>query len=380
MNDTTNDTPSETVEQPAAGPAPQPRRLVRYPERGPGAGVAEGLGMYFGLDPVIFRIAFVLLAFAGGSGILAYLVAWVVMPTAGPGDPVTPAARADNEQLMTWAGIGLIVVAAAMLFSGPFDMFGPGGLWALLLIGGGLLLFHTDKNRQETPPAEAGPPPSGAAVPTSPARPPAPQPAPPPAPSSPLGRMTAGLALVAAGLAALLDYAGAVDVGATEYLALLLVVVGGGLLVSTWWGQARGLIGAGIVLLALLAVSVATSSAVHVAGGVGERAWTPATAAEVEPAYELFAGEGVLDLRDVALTEDTHVRAGITFGSLTVLVPEDTAVVVTAQATGGEIDLLGEQMSGLGVDHRIAVDGARGSPELYLDLRVVFGEIIVRHR
>ena len=57
-------------------------------ERGPAshrpgrrlAGVASGLGDYFNVDPVIVRIAFVLLAIAGGLGILAYLVMWWIVP------------------------------------------------------------------------------------------------------------------------------------------------------------------------------------------------------------------------------------------------------------------------------------------------------------
>jgi phage shock protein PspC (stress-responsive transcriptional regulator) len=52
------------------------------------AGVCGGLGEYFELDPVLFRAAFVALAFAGGLGILLYLALWLVVP--GP----VPALRA----------------------------------------------------------------------------------------------------------------------------------------------------------------------------------------------------------------------------------------------------------------------------------------------
>lgn len=44
------------------------------------AGVAGGLGEHFGVDPVWFRIAFVVLALGGGSGILVYLVMWLIIP------------------------------------------------------------------------------------------------------------------------------------------------------------------------------------------------------------------------------------------------------------------------------------------------------------
>jgi len=44
------------------------------------AGVAGGLGEYFDIDPVLFRLMFVLLAFAGAAGILIYIIAWLVIP------------------------------------------------------------------------------------------------------------------------------------------------------------------------------------------------------------------------------------------------------------------------------------------------------------
>jgi len=50
-------------------------------------GVCGGLGEFFDLDPLLFRVAFVVLAFAGGLGILLYLVLWLVVP--GPAMSVT---------------------------------------------------------------------------------------------------------------------------------------------------------------------------------------------------------------------------------------------------------------------------------------------------
>ena len=44
------------------------------------AGIAGGLGEYFHVDPVIIRLLWVLLGFAGGSGILLYLIAWILIP------------------------------------------------------------------------------------------------------------------------------------------------------------------------------------------------------------------------------------------------------------------------------------------------------------
>lgn len=44
------------------------------------AGVCGGLGDYFNIDPTIVRLLFVLLALAGGPGIIVYLVLWLVTP------------------------------------------------------------------------------------------------------------------------------------------------------------------------------------------------------------------------------------------------------------------------------------------------------------
>ena len=44
------------------------------------AGVCAGLGNYFGIDPNIIRILFVLFFLFAGGGILIYLVLWIVMP------------------------------------------------------------------------------------------------------------------------------------------------------------------------------------------------------------------------------------------------------------------------------------------------------------
>ena len=44
------------------------------------AGICGGLGKYFGLDPTILRLVFVLLMIFAGTGLLAYLIMWLVIP------------------------------------------------------------------------------------------------------------------------------------------------------------------------------------------------------------------------------------------------------------------------------------------------------------
>lgn len=58
------------------------RRLYRSPDSRVIAGVCGGLGSYFKMDPVILRILFVLLFFANGVGLLAYIILWIAVPRA----------------------------------------------------------------------------------------------------------------------------------------------------------------------------------------------------------------------------------------------------------------------------------------------------------
>lgn len=58
------------------------RKLYRDKDRGTIAGVCTGLGHYFGIDSVWIKIAFILLIWAGGAGVIAYLVLWIAMPKA----------------------------------------------------------------------------------------------------------------------------------------------------------------------------------------------------------------------------------------------------------------------------------------------------------
>lgn len=44
------------------------------------AGVCGGIGEYFEVDPTLIRLILVVLFFVGFSGILAYFVAWIVIP------------------------------------------------------------------------------------------------------------------------------------------------------------------------------------------------------------------------------------------------------------------------------------------------------------
>lgn len=56
------------------------KKLYRSRDKKLLCGVCAGIGEYFNIDPTVIRVAFVLFACMGGSGILAYLLAAVIMP------------------------------------------------------------------------------------------------------------------------------------------------------------------------------------------------------------------------------------------------------------------------------------------------------------
>lgn len=58
----------------------EPKRLYKSKTNRVFFGVCGGLGEYFNIDPTIFRLIMVLLICEAGSGVLAYLVAAIIMP------------------------------------------------------------------------------------------------------------------------------------------------------------------------------------------------------------------------------------------------------------------------------------------------------------
>jgi phage shock protein C len=58
----------------------QNNRLYRSTENKMIAGVCGGLAEFFGLDPTLVRLVFVVLALLGGHGLLIYLILWIIVP------------------------------------------------------------------------------------------------------------------------------------------------------------------------------------------------------------------------------------------------------------------------------------------------------------
>ena len=56
------------------------KKLKRNSREGIIAGVCEGLGEYFNIDPIIIRLLFFAFALSAGGGIITYIIAWTLIP------------------------------------------------------------------------------------------------------------------------------------------------------------------------------------------------------------------------------------------------------------------------------------------------------------
>lgn len=128
---TATDPPSPRLSRPVEG------RLV--------AGVAQGVAAQLRLDPVVLRLAFVLLTVVNGVGVVAYAALWLFTPSL----PHTGAKRdRDWGQLSAYGAIGLALMAFTMLAGGGAEGF---GTWAIAVVGiGGLVLWQqADEARRQ---------------------------------------------------------------------------------------------------------------------------------------------------------------------------------------------------------------------------------------
>jgi phage shock protein C len=118
-----------------------PRRLRRSREDRLIFGVCGGLGRYFGIDPVLVRIVFVLLVIFGASGVLLYLIGLIAIPSAEPGtEPATatrPFVSASPAVIFgaVLVSAGILLLLARMV-PALGELFGP-----LLLIALGVAVI-----------------------------------------------------------------------------------------------------------------------------------------------------------------------------------------------------------------------------------------------
>ena len=377
------------------------------------AGVAAALGRRYGVDPVLLRVAFVVLTVCGGVGVLLYLLGWLLLPQQGDETSAGEALLGRGRSSMPTAGA---VVLAVSLIPAFFAIgFGdPSALIGLAAAGGGLYLLHRHRGGAgELPPTPgadpgtgpAGPPevnapagtaPAPAGTAATPQTPPGwdplgaapfawdlPEPGPPPtSPARPRSRVTLvtlGVALVVGGAAALV--APAVSwLGAAEVAGLALAVVGTGLVVGSFRRGGRGLIAVALPLAVL--TYVLQAAPVDDLRDVGEPRWQATTVAQLAPAYQLSMGTGHLDLTGLTIPDGGTARTGVTVsvGEAKVFLPPEVDVQLTCSVGTGAVRCLGYQSSGLSTETTVTDTGrdGPGGGTLLLDVRAGTGDVEVR--
>lgn len=352
------------------------------------AGVSSGLGEYFGLDPVLFRVLFATAAFFGGAGILAYLLAWAAIPEQGtahaPVDGWIAALR--RRHIPFWL---VAVVAGLILWAIAFSWWAPGPFFPVVAVVVLLVVFFGRREMQRPTPAEpisltkeetatAAEPPrwvqetrswyaeSVAASRERRRR------------ARPVRYAVLGALAVALITLAALDAISGIPLQVYFWTTLGIVVLG--LLVGL--PLRRAPLGLTPLLIPAIigAVAFAGSSA-SFSDGLGKSEWTPTTVPAAH--YRLAFGEGVLDLRSLP-TQSTPRTVWVTMaaGQVRIVAPKSMNLTVLANVHIGdiEVDKGGSEDGGMGLSRTVHPPaGAVGAP-ITVDVHLADGRVAVeRH-
>jgi len=344
-------------------------------------GVCTGAAKYLNVDPVILRIAFAVLTFIGGAGLILYVAAWFLLPPEGG---TSVAAEwfnlEENEERVRVGGMVVASVVAVLAVVGDSG-WGWGFPWWIFPMGVLLISFVVLKNRRRdhepTQPIDdprlTDPAAYGAAIAEAKterimaaklerAREPR---------STALLVLTASVTAIA--LAVTRIIADANDgTPWTTYVAVALAVVGFGLVVSTFFGNGGALIGIGFILATVLAVGSALPNL-----RIGDQVMQPETAAAVDSEYEHGIGRIELDLTDVSnpaalLGRTVTIDSGI--GETRVIVPEGLDVEIESRLWAGEIKVFDRKVNGTENTLDVPAQGAR---HLTIDIEHRLGTIEV---
>lgn len=345
------------------------------------AGVCTGAARYLNIDPVVLRIALVVLTFAGLAGPILYLAAWFLLPEEGAERSIA----ADwfnldaNEPQFRAAGLIIAVVLAvgALVSDAAWD--GDWVIWPLVPIAIGYWVFVVRPRRKREQLAkfyaDTGVKPAelqieeykAAVVAEHLARHQMYEPR-----SKALVGLTMSAVLIAVAVTWLIDLSG-VAVGAPTYLAVALAVVSLGLLIGTFFGYGGPLIAIGLAVGLALGLTTVLPTV-----RMGDERLHPTYAAELERSYEHGVGRFELNLTGLS---DPDELAGRTIdvdmgvGETVVLLPEELPVHIVAHLDLGQLTVFGQQIHG----HDNALDVADEDESrltLRLDQRVGNMEVV----
>ena len=191
-------------------------------------------------------------------------------------------------------------------------------------------------------------------------------------------QIVTGVVLVLIGLLWLLQRVGAIDLTFTTVLAIATMVIGVALMVLASGGPHGGLIVFGTVLAIVTTLTAATPLQ-GFRGGVGERVVEVSDIADLEEDYNLAMGNLTIDLRDMSsLDTIDSFTANVGMGELRIRLPEGAAVSITASAGAGQLQILGRNADGLGVDQTFESEGFDDQDAgLIIDANVFLGRVEV---
>ena len=318
--------PPTAATQPMAE-GPRPRKLTRSGSDRVLGGVSGGLGRYFDIDPIIFRIGFVVLALAGGAGVLGYIAAWLLVPS----DALPGQEPADRSRVATIAG-GIVLAFAALILIGPGLFFLAPPLIAIALIGlVGVLLWRAAGGNEGE--------------------------------GNPAAKIGLGLLLLFVAFVGFFAVVVGAAAGGGAVIAGLVIAVGAALTVSAFMGGRRWLVLPALILA--IPLGFVAAAGIDVDGGVGERDYQPTSVDELRDGYELGMGELRVDLTQVDLPPGrTPLKLDIGIGSVRVIVPDDVCVASNVRVGAGYARVLDRDSGGLDVDWRRSPEdtGGREAP------------------
>ena len=326
-------------------PEPGPRRLTRSSRDRMVGGVCGGIGRYFGIDPTLVRIGFVGLALLGGTGLVVYAAALLLVPLdeEGAGVPASPRDRA------TAVAIAAALILAALVLGG-FGFFFGGALVPLAFVAlAGLAVWWLVSGER----------PSGS-------------------PGDVARRAALGVGLLIGCFALAVASFFASGLGGGVVVAAIVIAAGAGLVAAAFVGGARWLVLPALAIA--LPLAFVSAAGIDLDGGFGERLERPGTLAEVKQAYRLGAGELVIDLRGITLPPGDHpmsVRIGA--GHAQVIVDEGVCVASRAEIGMGGVAIFDYDSGGIDVDWRDTRRAAAGTPRLVIDGDVGLGLLEVSH-
>jgi phage shock protein PspC (stress-responsive transcriptional regulator) len=408
--------PFPTPPTPPAPPPPSRPPLRRSSSDRLLAGVAGGLGDYFNVDPVLFRVLFGVTAFFGGAGIIAYLIAWAVIPEHDATNP--PLDRLAAELRQRRVPVGLVVAGLIVLgWLGLFSWWAPWQIFPVVIASVVLLAVLSRRERYAPPPVppagQAPPPPFSTSDPSTQDLDPTLTPplwTPPTSGSDRLGWpqtwpetrawvsesvsarrarihraapvrwLTVGVLAVTLAILGLADWIGGIVIPAYLWTALGIVLAGlvvGALLRRTPWSLTMLLIP---IIVGLIGFGGTRAS---LSDGTGQRVWAPASSSDLAGSYRLAFGQGVLDLRSLPpLAQPRTVTVTMAAGQVRIVAAQNQNVTVHGSLRFGEIrddaNRLGRGgSSGVNIDDVIpAPAGAVGAP-LTVNVHLADGNISV---